>query len=184
MHILKVSPILQPNTLPSLTLFMVWKKWLYVCPFFSKPWEFWPLLRPRSVFRPGAHTLPPGHPHLLQAADQHAPPHSWEKAVKRHERGRRGEWGRWRRRTGWSRDTCPTAQHGNPCWESHQPIRWDADCERIYFSWRAGTCTTAGGAGAYHTWDLEEWPARYPGVRNGNYWTSALLLRGERLSSL
>lgn len=48
---------------------------LFVCLFISKPRELWPLLRARSVFRPGADTLPPGHPDLLQATDQHRLPH-------------------------------------------------------------------------------------------------------------
>lgn len=38
--------------------------------YFSKPREPWPVLCAWSVFRPGAHTLPPGHSHFMQAANQ------------------------------------------------------------------------------------------------------------------
>lgn len=32
---------------------------------FSQPRELWPVLCAWGVLRPGAHTLPPGHPHFM-----------------------------------------------------------------------------------------------------------------------
>lgn len=85
------------------------------CSFLSKPRELRPLLCARGVFRPGADALPPRHPHLLQAADQRRALHTWEKTLKGHQRGGRGERGRWGWRRGGCGGTRPIAQHRNPC---------------------------------------------------------------------
>lgn len=148
-----------------------------LCPFHSEPWELRPVLCARSVLRLGADTLPPGHPHLLQAADQHCPLHSWEKTFKGHQWRGRGEWGWWGRRWGRRGGTCASAQHRNPDLQSHQPVRRDTQRECVYFGWRAGASAAAGGEGTNHTGDLEKRPAWHSGDGNRDNWKSALLLR-------